>query len=302
MKQNNRGLVGPTTKVRKIDIITITKPFINRMKMEGKSKLTIKAYSKALERLLLFHELTHPLDLSIDEVIDFFIYLNEVRKVKWTTNKRYVAALRYYWKEVLLDPDFASRIPYPREKASLPKILSREELKVFFNSCKNRKHRVIFKLMYGAGLRRRDLLNLRIEDIDTKDGKSRIRINNGKGGKDRYTVLPKTLIQELRSYYLIFRPEVYLFNGKTKGEKLSEGGLSHALRNTKKASGLTKDINLHILRHCFASHAMEDGMNIKTLQFLLGHSTVQTTMIYLHISDVPLTNAFSPLDKWDGNE
>jgi len=156
----------------------------------------------------------------------------------------------------------------------------------------------MFRLMYSAGLRRNELCQLKLTDIETKDGKFRIRINKGKGNKDRYTVLSKVIIEELRAYFLSTLPKQYLFNGRTKSLPMSHAGLRHALLAAVKKSGIKRRVNLHILRHCFASHALEDGMNIKTLQYLLGHKSVQTTMIYLHVSDVPLSKAFSPLDNW----
>ena len=196
------------------------------------------------------------------------------------------------------NPELAGNIPYPKEEKDLPKILSREELKIFFSSCKNLKHRVMFRLIYSSGLRRNELLNLKIEDIITDDGKYRIRINRSKGNKDRYTVLSKRLLPELRNYYKIYRPKVYLFNGQKTGERMSPGAVRHALLRAVKRSGIKKGINLHILRHCFASHALEEGMNIRTLQELLGHASIQTTIIYLHVSDIPLYKAFSPFDLW----
>ena len=157
----------------------------------------------------------------------------------------------------------------------------------------------MLRLLYSAGLRRMELLNLKIYDIETKDGKFRIRINNGKGGKDRYTVLSKKIHKELQDYYRQCYPKVYLFNGRQKGQPMSSEGLRHALNAAVKRSGIKKELNLHILRHCFASHALEDGMSIKTLQHLLGHSSINTTLIYLHVSDIPLRGAFSPLDNMD---
>jgi len=157
----------------------------------------------------------------------------------------------------------------------------------------------MFRLLYSSGLRRGEILNLTPQDILTKDGKYRIRINCSKGSKDRYTVLSKKVLLELRQYYLSYHPKNYLFNGRFKGNPMTAAGLRHALNAAVKRAGINKEVNLHILRHCFASHALEEGMNLKTLQYLLGHSTVQTTMVYLHISEVPLVKAFSPLDAWE---
>ena len=158
--------------------------------------------------------------------------------------------------------DLAAKIPYPREEQDLPVVLSREELAKLFNACNNIKHRMMLKLLYSSGLRRNELLNLKIDDIITNDGKFRIRINRSKGNKDRYTVLSESLLPELRQYFKAYRPKIYLFNGRRKSEPMSAGGIRHALKMAVKKSGIKKDINLHILRHCFASHCLEDGMNL----------------------------------------
>lgn len=241
-----------------------------------------------------------PKNLEIDQIIDFLYNLKDVQERNWRTVKIYVAGLRWYYQHMLNDAEMAFMIPYPKEEKTLPKIISREELTRLFDACANPKHRVMFRLMYSSGLRRCELTKLTPEDIDTKDGKCRVRVLNGKGHKDRYTVLSTKVLKELREYYLSCRPGHYLFNGQRKGQPMSNEGLRHALNAAVKKAGIRKEVNMHVLRHCFATHCIEHGMNIKTLQYLLGHSSVQTTMIYLHISEVPLEHAFSPLDKWEG--
>ena len=159
----------------------------------------------------------------------------------------------------------------------------------------------MFRLMYSSGLRRNELLNLVPDDIDTKDGKFRVRIREGKGKKDRYTVLSKRVLIELREYYMSYHPKKYLFNGRFKGQQMSPEGLRHALNAAVKKAGITRNVNMHVLRHCFATHCIEEGMNIKTLQYLLGHSSVLTTMVYLHISETPFDHAFSPIDRWEAD-
>ena len=274
-----------------------------RLSVSNNSPQTAANYLRAVESLCR-HTGKHPRNIGIDEVTDFIYDLQYNKNRAWRTIKVYTAGLRWYYSNMENNPDFAVQIPYPKEEKDLPKILSREELKQFFSGSKNFKHRVMFQLIYSSGLRRNELLNLKIQDVLTQDGKFRIRINRSKGNKDRYTVLSQKLLPELREYYKVYRPKDYLFNGRRKGEPMSAGGLRHAMQKAIKQSGTKKDMNLHILRHCFASHALEDGMNIRTLQELLGHSSIQTTMIYLHVSDVPLYKAFSPFDKWrktDGN-
>lgn len=294
-KPNVQGL----SNVQKSDILSITLPMINRMKIEDKSEQTITSYVRAVERLVRFHDLVHPRDLDIDEVYDFLVSLHQKEKVNWRTSKMYVAGLRYYWTHMLDDPQFADKIPYPKEHPSLPKILSREELKIFFDACNNDKHRVMFRLIYSSGLRRSELRHLKIQDLETTEGKCRLRIVKGKGKKDRYTVLSKIVLHELRLYFKKYRPQVYLFNGRKKGQMISEGAMSHALKDARKRSGIDREITMHVLRHCFATHCLEHGLYIKRLQVLLGHSSLQTTLIYLQVSQTPLVPDFSPLDKWD---
>ena len=269
-----------------------------RLRVSNRSEQTIRNYVRCVKALMEYHQQL-PDQLEIDHIIDFLNELQVEQERAWRTIKIYVAAFRWFYEHILQAKEFASLIPYPREKPSLPQILSREELARLFNNCTNKKHRAMFRLLYSSGLRRNELLYLKIADIITSDGKLRIRINKGKGGKDRYTVLSELVLSELREYFKAYRPVTYLFNGREPGQRMSAAGLRHAITEAAKKAGITRNVNLHILRHCFASHALEEGMNIKTLQYLMGHSSVHTTMIYLHVSEVPLEKAFSPLDKWD---
>lgn len=269
-----------------------------RLRVSNRSEQTIRNYVRCVKALMDYHQ-ELPDELEIDHIIDFLNELQVEQERAWRTIKIYVAAFRWFYEHILQAKEFASLIPYPREKPSLPQILSREELAKLFNSCTNKKHRAMFRLIYSSGLRRNELLYLKITDIITSDGKNRIRINKGKGGKDRYTVLSELVLSELREYFKIYKPVDYLFNGREPGQRMSPAGLRHAMTEAAKKAAITRNINLHILRHCFASHALEEGMNIKTLQYLMGHSSVHTTMVYLHVSEVPLEKAFSPLDKWE---
>lgn len=272
-----------------------------RMSIGNLSEATIISYARGFTKLSEFSK-RNPRDLEYDEIIDFLIYLKDDLGLQWRTIKLYVAGLRYYYSEIVEDEELAARIPYPKEKPSLPQVMSRECLKQLFKGCLNFKHSVMFRLMYSAGLRRSELLNLKISDIDSKDDKMRIRVNRGKGGKDRYTVLSHHILKDLRIYFRMCKPKGYLFNGQRKGTPMSPGALRHALDSAVKRSGLKRTVTPHLLRHCFASHALEDGLNIKTLQHLLGHQAIQTTLIYLHVSEVPLLKAFSPLDNWKNDD
>ena len=274
------------------------KSFQQQLRVANRTDQTVRNYIRSIEGLMNFHD-ELPENLDMDQIIDFLHDLKIEKERNWRTIKIYVAGIRWYYQHVLNDEETAMQIPYPKEEKSLPKILSREELTDLFNACSNQKHRVMFRLMYSSGLRRGELIRLTPEDIDTKDGKCRIRILRSKGNKDRYTVLSPKVLEELREYYMTCHPKKYLFNGRYKSQPMSSAGLRHALAAAVKKAGIRKEVNMHILRHSFATHCIEHGMNIKTLQYLMGHSSVLTTMIYLHISQVPLEHAFSPIDKWE---
>jgi site-specific recombinase XerD len=279
------------------DMSSLLNKMKKRMMVGNHSGQTVVNYVRSVEYLCRYVGKA-PCEIELDEITDFLYEMQYKKFRAWRTIKIYVAGLRWYYQNIENDEELASKIPYPKEEQDLPVVLSREELLKLFENCNNLKHRVMLILVYSSGLRRNELLNLKIEDVITKDGKFRIRINRSKGNKDRYTVLSKELLPELRKYFEIYRPRIYLFNGRYKSQPMSAGGLRHALKMAIKQSGIKREINLHILRHCFASHCLEDGMNIRTLQGLLGHASILTTMVYLHVSDIPLLKAFSPFDNW----
>lgn len=279
------------------DLTALLEKMKKRLSVSNHSEQTIVNYLRAVEYLCKYTGKT-PQETEIDEVTDYLYQLQYHKFRAWRTIKIYVAGLRWFYTNMLDDEEFAFKIPYPKEEKDLPVIISRNELYKLFSSCDNPKHKIMLMMVYASGLRRNELLNLKIEDIDTNDGKFRIRINRSKGNRDRYTVLSKALLPQLREYYQNYQPQVYLFNGSRKGKPMTASGLRHALKMAVKKAGIKK-INLHILRHCFASHALEDGMNIRTLQEILGHRSMKTTMIYLHVSEVPLFKGFSPFDNWE---
>ena len=279
------------------ELTSLLEKMKKRLSVSNHSQQTVINYLRSVEYLCKYTS-KHPNDLAVDEIIDYLYDLQYHKFRAWRTIKIYVAGIRWYFTYIENNPEFALKIPYPKEEKDLPIVCSREELYKLFSACDNLKHKVMLMLAYSSGMRRNELLNLKIEDIDTHDGKFRIRINRSKGNKDRYTVLSEKLVIELRKYFKVYKPQIYLFNGMRKGSPMSAGGIRHALNMAVKKSGIKK-INLHILRHCFASHALEDGMNIRTLQNILGHASINTTMIYLHVSEIPLYKGFSPLDNWE---
>jgi site-specific recombinase XerD len=281
------------SKVEGLEMLLVS--FTKRISVSYSSSSTVNTYRRAVRDIGLFHGCL-PGVLETDQILDYLHHLKD-KGLSWAKIKLDAAGLKYFYREMMQDEQLASTIPYPKEEKSLPLVLSREELKRLFNAADNPKHRVILRLIYGSGLRRNELIHLRIRDIETQDGKCRIRINKSKGCKDRYTVLSRKILPELRAYYQACRPKEYLFNGQKKGQAMSQELLRYIMAKALGRSGIQKEVTLHTLRHCFASHSLEDGMNIRSLQQLLGHASLESTMVYLHVSEVPLKGTFSPLDK-----
>ncbi len=152
---------------------------------------------------------------------------------------------------------------------------------------------------YGSGLRLGELLNLKVSDIDSD--RMTIFVRSGKGNKDRRALLPKALLNELKSYYQLFRPESWLFFSMSKNKKLCRDSMSKAFKEAKRKAGVTKAGGIHTLRHCFATHLLEAGTDIKTVQYLLGHSDISSTMVYLHVTNTLVSSVVSPLDATANN-
>ena len=172
-------------------------------------------------------------------------------------------------------------IERPRKKERLPEVLSKEEIITIIEHTNNLKHRCIISLLYSAGLRRGELLRLKLTDVDSK--RMLIRVENGKGGKDRYTLLSKTLLQDLRKYYQVWKPTEYLFEG-AGGGPYSGRSVGQLLTKAAKKAGINRKVTPHMLRHSFATHLLEQGTDLRYIQSLLGHSSSKTTEIYTHVA------------------
>ncbi len=176
----------------------------------------------------------------------------------------------------------------------LPKVISKEEVKTIIKATNNIKHKCIVSLLYSGGLRRSELLNLRIEDIDSK--RMLIKVRMGKGNKDRYTLLSKSILADLRKYYQKWKPELFLFEGP-EGGQYAGSSVGKIVSNTAKKAKITKHVTPHMLRHSFATHLLEAGTNLRNIQELLGHHSSQTTEIYTHVSRSSLVSIANPLDS-----
>lgn len=236
-----------------------------------------------------------PEELGPKHIREYQLYLLEKKKCSWSHFNLTVCALRFLYRITLNKDWVVSRIPFPRRERKLPEVLSQSEVVQFLAAIRKLKYRTALTTAYAAGLRLSEIRNLHVSDIDSK--RMTIRVRQGKGHKDRYVMLSPKLLVLLRQYWEAQRPTTWLFPGKTNQDQLNEGVLQHVARRARHCSGLKKKITTHTLRHCFATHLLEAGTDIRTIQLLMGHATLQTTVQYIHISQSSVAAVRSPFDE-----
>lgn len=271
---------------------------IEDMTARGFAAATHAGYLHAVAELARFHR-TSPDRLTPREVQRFLVHLIEDRDLAWSTCNGYVHALRFFYRVTLERADADFHIPRAREAARLPEILSREEVRVLLEAAANRRDRALLATAYGAGLRASEVIRLRVADIDGR--RMCLRIEQGKRKRDRYGLLSPRLLEELRGYWRAAepRPEDWLFPGGTAGRPITRITAHRAFHTAKAAAGIGKGGGLHSLRHAFATHLLEAGTDLHTIQRLLGHGSIRTTLRYFHLSERRLMTTLSPLDLLD---
>jgi integrase/recombinase XerD len=233
------------------------------------------------------------LDLDPDELNQFLFSVAKEKTASSTCFKHTVYGLRFFFRLYGLE-DRALRLPSLSNDRKLPVVLSCEELRRLFFAPQRLKQRVLLSLIYSAGMRVGEVCNLKISDIDSD--RMQVRIVKSKGKCDRYVPLSNYALKGLRKYVLSSKPKVYLFNGRVKGEPLGTSAVQQSFRLAVNKAGIHKDVSVHSLRHSYATHLLEQGVDIVTIKELLGHATIETTMMYLHVAKVDRINAHSPLD------
>lgn len=204
-----------------------------------------------------------------------------------------INAIKFYYEVVLGMPNRFYDIERPRKETKLPKVISKEEVRSIIENTNNIKHRCIVELLYGSGLRRSELLNLKLVDVDSK--RMLIRVEGSKGKKDRYTLLSQTALNDLRIYFKEWKPQKYLFEGQSGGKYSAESVVKIVKRAALK-SGTKQSVTPHVLRHSFATHLLESGVDLRQIQVLLGHGSSKTTEIYTHVATNTFKSIKNPLD------
>lgn len=261
--------------------------------LRGQAKSTFENYIHRIAQVCL-HFNCLPEEVIEDELNDYLAGLAlSAKSPSRSAFKHSVYGLRYYYRYVGL-PTRAVKLPSLKKDARLPDILNKAELKKLFVAPTLLKHRILLMLIYSAGLRSSELINLKIADIDFE--RSSIHIRRSKYNKDRIVPLSLYMAVGLQKYLALEQPLTWLFNGKLLGSTYSSKAIARVMREAVKEAGIAKSVTVHSLRHSFATHLIEDGLNIITVKDLLGHSKIETTMVYLHIAQCPLIQAHSPLD------
>lgn len=278
---------------------TLSKDY-RRCPEEYLQKLEIRkyAYNTARTYISLFEGyINYYADRAIDDLDEEDIRAYLQRLVQHNRSDSYlnqsINAIKFYYEVVKGMPNRFYHIERPRKKEHLPEVLNKEEIVRMIEVTKNPKHRCMLSLLYSAGLRRGELLSLKVTDIDSQ--RMLIRIKQGKGGKDRVTLLAKQVLTELRAYYCQYRPKEYLFEGPVGGP-YSGSSVMKIVHRAARWAGIRKRVTPHMLRHSFATHLLEEGTDLRYIQALLGHNSSKTTERYTHVA----TNAFkkikNPLD------
>ncbi len=260
------------------------------------SPTTIRIYLRAIAEFAQ-HFGKAPDRLGAEHIRQYQLYLIQEKKVSRPAFIQMVCALRFFYTHTLNRKISMERIPFPRRERKLPLILSREEVKALLEAPGNLRHRTLLAILYGCGLRVAEVTQLKVSDIDS--ARNVLRVRHGKGRKDRQTLLPAKLLELLRCYWRSQRPTDWLFPGADSTRPISAKAVFLACRKATQRAGISKPIHPHSLRHAFATHLLEAGVNLRTIQILLGHANLETTARYLHVADVAVRTTASPLDSLD---
>lgn len=268
--------------------------FLLKMKELRYSEHTIITYKSCFEEFLNYY---HQYDVSqIDEamIIDFLRYLVIERKVSVAYQNQSINAIKFFYERALGGQRKVYRIDRPQADKLLPVVLSEEEVAAILNATPNLKHKAILMTIYSAGLRVGEAVRLCLSDIDSK--RMQIRVVQSKGRKDRYTLLSKKTLEVLRAYFVAYHPKHWLFEGPDGGP-YSDRSIQSIMRSSVKRAGIIKAATVHTLRHSFATHLLEQGVDIRYIQSLLGHASTTTTEIYTHVTTKGFDQIISPLDR-----
>lgn len=235
------------------------------------------------------------MNFTEDMLMGYLLYLSKTLGCSRVKCKMAAQAISFFMRHVAKRPYAIPTVIYPRPSTTLPSVMSKEEVLKLIDSVENVKHRTVLILLYSTGMRVSEIANCKIADIDSKN--MRIKIVQGKGAKDRYTIMSQQVLMELRAYYLIYKPKEYLFNGQQPGKRYSVRSIQHLMQKALIKLGLeNKNYTIHTIRHSFATHLLDNGTDLYTIKELMGHTNLQTTMRYMHLTSRRIDEIVNPYD------
>jgi integrase/recombinase XerD len=259
------------------------------------SPLTIRNYLAELRFIFVYYADVDPLDLTEDMIMGYLLYLSKTLGCSRVKCKMAAQSISFFMRHVAKRPYVIPTVIYPRPSSKLPAVMLPEEIMKLIDGVQNIKHRTILMLLYSTGMRVSEIANCRIADIDSTN--MRIKIVQGKGCKDRFTILSEQVLLELRAYYIIYKPKEYLFNGYRPGKRYSVRSIQHLMQKALIKTGLeNKNYTIHTIRHSFATHLLDNGTDLYTIKELLGHNNLQTTMRYMHLTSRRIDEIINPYD------
>jgi len=271
------------------------KEYMNLLIQKRYSENTIKTYCNYFKDFCIYFNNKVLETITTSQINSYILDLIKSKDISISQQNQRINAIKFYYEKILGRDKQYYELHRPKKEHKLPKVLSKDEIKKIFDVTNNLKHKCILMLIYSAGLRRSELLNLTISDIDSK--RMVIIINGAKGKKDRISLLSDNLLQLLRQYYKEYHPKKYLFEGQNGG-KYSATSIANILRKAAKKAGIRKTVTPHMLRHSFATHLLEQGTDLRYIQELLGHGSSKTTEIYTHVSKKAIDKIKNPMDDF----
>jgi len=265
------------------------------MRLRNYSQKTIKAYVSCLRVFVRYIHPRHPREAANAHLRSFLLHLMDRERYSAATINQMINALRFLYVDLYNQPIVLGTLPRPKKERKLPVVLNEGEVRRMFDEVVNLKHRALLMLVYSAGLRVGELVNLHWEDLDEK--RNMIHIRGGKGKKDRYTILSNVVVQILQRYWKVYQSREWLFEGEKPGKPYSIRSAEKVFDQAAQRAGITKDVSIHSLRHAFATHMLEQGTDLRYIQDLLGHESVRTTEIYAHVSQRKIERLRSPIEE-----
>lgn len=270
--------------------------YTNKLRELRYSENTLKTYVNSFQEFINYYKEMEPEKIDEKMIIDYLRYLVLDRKVSSSYQNQAINAIKFYYEKVLRGDRKIYLIDRPIKEKTLPNVLSEQEVSKIFKVVDNIKHKAILMLAYSAGLRLGELINVKVKDIDSE--RMQIRIEQGKGKKDRYSLLSPKFLEILRNYYSKYKPKEWLFESTTGGQ-YSARSIQLIMQDAVKKAGIKKKVSVHTLRHSFATHLLENGTDLRYIQSLLGHGSSKTTEIYTHVTTKGFDQIKSPLDNLD---